>query len=62
MIEKYLSKDMCLQKKNKKLQIIVVVNYWQNLYNSTKLKYHKLTNFLDNTPNQPTRFRTKKMS
>ena len=53
---------MCLQKKNKKLQIIVVVNYWQNLYNSTKLKYHKLTNFLDNTPNQPTRFRTKKMS
>ena len=28
-------------------------------YNSLKIKYQKLINLLDNTPDQPTKFRTK---
>ena len=28
-------------------------------YNSFKIKYQKLINLLDNTPDQPTKFRTK---
>ena len=35
-------------------------NYWQSKinYNSIIMDYQKIINLLDNTPNQPTRFRT----
>ena len=43
MIKKYLKKDIYLQKK----------------YNSITMEYQKVANLLHNTPNQPTKFKTK---
>ena len=53
MIKKYLEKDIIPQKKDRKLLII-----W-DWYNSIIMKYQKIINLLDNTLNQPFKFRTK---
>ena len=51
MIKKHLKKDIHLQKKKKKLLII-----WDN---SIIMEYQKTINLLDNTLNQPTKYRRK---
>ena len=43
IIKKYLKKDIYLQKKDRKLL----------------MEYKKIINILDNTPNQPSKFKTK---
>ena len=53
MIKKYLKQDIYFQKEDKKILII-----WDQLY-SMMMEYQKIIKFLDNTPNQPTKFRTK---
>ena len=52
MMTKYLKKDMYLQRKQKIIDD-------RSLINSIIMKYQKIINFLDNTPNQPSNFRTK---
>ena len=52
MMTKYLKKDMYLQRKQKIIDD-------RSLINSIIMKYQKIINFLDNTPNQPSKFRTK---
>ena len=52
MIKNYLKKDIYLKKETKK-------SWYQ--YNSIIMEYQKTLNLLDNTPNQPTKFRTKKL-
>ena len=54
MKKKYLKKDIYLQKKDKMLLIIFNINY-----NSIVMEYQKIIKLLDNTPNQPNKFRTK---
>ena len=53
MKQKYQRKDTYLQKKDNKL----LMN--QNQYNNIITEYQKIINLLDNTPNQPSKFRTK---
>ena len=53
MINKFLKKYIYLQKKCKKL-----LEIW-HLYNSILLEYQKTVSVLDNTPNQPSKFKTK---
>ena len=53
MIKKHLNKDISLQKKDK----ISLMNLDQ--YNDIIMKYKKIISFLDNTVNQPTKFRIK---
>ena len=50
LIEKYLEKDIYLQKKDSKLLMP---------YNSITMECQKMINVLDNTPKQLSRFRTK---
>ena len=54
MIKKYLKKNIDLQKKDRKLSMI------RDYYNSITMENKKIINFLHNTPNQLTKFRTKK--
>ena len=52
MIKKYLKKGIYLRRKTE--------NYWNYMIsNSIIMEYQWLINLLDNTPNQPTKFRTK---
>ena len=53
MKQKYQRKDTYLQKKDNKL----LMN--QNQYNNIITEYQKIINLLDNTPNQPSKFRRK---
>ena len=53
MKQKYQKNDIYLQKKDKKL----LMN--QDQYNNIIMEYQKLIIFLDNTPNQLSKFRTK---
>ena len=46
-------KDVYLQKKERKLLMI------QDQYDSIIIEFQKIINLLDNTPNQPSKFRTK---
>ena len=57
MIKKYLKKDIYIyiKKKDKKLLIILTLSW----YSSIIMEYQKIINLSDNTPNQPTRFKTK---
>ena len=60
MIKKYLKKDIYLQKKSRKLLMIwdnIIVKQWDIKNNNVT----KIINFLDNKPNQPFRFKTKKL-
>ena len=52
MIKKYLESDISPEERQK--------NYWQSdiKYNSIIMEYQKI-NLLDNTPNQPSKFKTK---
>ena len=52
MIKKYLESDISPEQRQK--------NYWQSdiKYNSIIMEYQKI-NLLDNTPNQPSKFKTK---
>ena len=52
MMKKYLKKNISLQKKDRKLQMI------KDLYHSIIMEYQKLMNLLDNTPNQSSKFKT----
>ena len=52
-LKKYLKKDIYIQKNNKKLLVIC------DQYNSIIMEYQKMINLLDNTPNRPTKLRTK---
>ena len=52
MIKKILKKDIYLQKKKRKL---LMISYQ---HNSIIMEYQKIINLLDNTPIQPTKFRT----
>ena len=52
--QKYLEKDKYLQKKGRKL---LISYYYYN--NNIILEYQKIINLLHNTPNQPSKFRTK---
>ena len=56
MIKKYLKKDIYLQNKDKN---VLIIWDWNN---SIIMEYQKMINLLDNTPNQPTKFRTKNLS
>ena len=51
MKNKYLVKDVYLQKKERKLLMI------QDQYDSIIIEFQKIINLLDNTPNQPSKFR-----
>ena len=51
MKNKYLVKDVYLQKKERKLVMI------QDQYDSIIIEFQKIINLLDNTPNQPSKFR-----
>ena len=51
MKNKYLVKDVYLQKKERKLLMI------QDQYDSIIIEFQKIINLLDNTPNQPPKFR-----
>ena len=53
MKQKYQKKDIYLQKKDNKL----LMNWDQ--YNNIIMEYQKIIDLLDNTPNQPPKFRTK---
>ena len=53
MIKKYLKIDIHLQNKDRKLFMI-----W-DYYNNIVMEYWKIINLLDNTQNQPSKFRTK---
>ena len=53
MIKKYLEKDISLLKIDRNILMI------QDYYNSIIMEYQKMINLVDNTPTQPTKFRTK---
>ena len=54
MKQRYQKKDIYLQKKDNNL----LMNSDQ--YNNIKMEYQKMINLLDNTPDQISKFRTKK--
>ena len=56
MMKKDLKKNISLQKKDRKLQMI------KDLYHSIIMEYQKLMNLLDNTPNQSSKFKTRNWS
>ena len=51
-IKKYLKKDIYLQKEDRKLLMI---------YNRIIMEFQKIINLLDNTPNQPSNMKDKKL-
>ena len=53
IVKKYLKKDLYLQRKGRKLLMI------RDYYDNKKLEYQKIIDLLDNTPNQPSKFKTK---
>ena len=53
MIMKNLKKDIYLQKRNRKLLMI-----WDQ-YSTVIMEYQRIIDFLENTPNQPSKFMTK---
>ena len=53
MIKKYLKKHIYLQKKDRKLLMI-----W-DYHNSIIMEYQRIINLLDNTWNQPSKYKTK---
>ena len=52
MIKKYLNKDVYISRRKTE-------NYWWSEINIIVSENQKIINLLDNTPNQPTTFRTK---
>ena len=57
MTKKYLKKDIYLLKKRDKIFDNIDINI---IYNSIIMEHQNIINLLDNTPSQPTKFRTKK--
>ena len=53
IVKKYLKKDLYLQRKDRKLLMI------RDYYDNKIMEYQKLIDLLDNTPNQPSKFKTK---
>ena len=53
IVKKYLKKDLYLQKKDRKLLMI------RDYYDNKIMEYQKIIDLLDNTPNQPSKFKTK---
>ena len=57
MTKKYLKKDIYLLKKKDNIFDKIDINI---IYNSIIMEHQNIINLLDNTPSQPTKFRTKK--
>ena len=57
MTKKYLKKDIYLLKKKDNILDKIDINI---IYNSIIMEHQNIINLLDNTPSQPTKFRTKK--
>ena len=53
IVKKYLKKDLYLQRKDRKLLMI------RDYYDNKIMEYQKIIDLLDNTPNQPSKFKTK---
>ena len=53
IVKKYLKKDLHLQRKDRKLLMI------RDYYDNKIMEYQKIIDLLDNTPNQPSKFKTK---
>ena len=65
-IGKYISKNLSGKYSQKLLdhaKHVLIIMHWKSKinYNSTMMEYQKIKNLLDNTPNQPTKIRTKIM-
>ena len=63
---KYISKNLSGKYSQKLLdhaKHVLIIMHWKFKinYNSTMMEYQKIINLLDNTPNQPTKIRTKIM-